>query len=607
MSADAPKLAARDEGLELPPRFAAALSAPRLPWRLGLLGALLVSPSLLVGFHLDDHLHRYLYSGKAGGRRLLEVYGSPFGIGNGKPADVHWQIEQGYAPWWTPTDFLLTPFRPLSALTHRLDAALWPDTAWAMHLHSVLWYAALCIAASLLYRSLCGRHHVLAGLCGLLYATDYTHGFAVGWIANRNAVISALFGVLALWAYVTGRTRDRAASSWLAAALLVVALLSGEGAIAIVGYVAAHALCLDRAPLRRRALALAPIAVALIAWRAPYAMSGAGARGSGLYLDPAREPLRFAAAALERVPLLLMGELGAPPAQTPLFVSPTFGRLTLMWALVFSVWLVVAAWPLLRRDAIARFFALGMAASLLPACATHPHSRLLYFVGLGAMGLLSRLWLGAFEGEGWVPAPRVPRALTRGFAATFAAFHLGVSPPMLALMACSVAIGGSIQRGAESARTRAPGRDLVVMNAPEFFYVKLIPMLSGLDGGPAPRRLRALSFGAVPLEIDRPDARTLDLRFVGGLMREPLLELYRSGDDPPPVGTRIALEGLTIEVTEWTEDRHLAAARFRFDRSLEDPQLQLARWDGTRFAPYTPPAVGARDHLAAEPMRLGLY
>lgn len=607
MSADAPSATATHGPQELPPRLAAALSAPRLPWRLGLLGALLTSPALLVGFHLDDHLHRYLYSGKSGGQRLLEAYGSPFGIANGDPASVQWQIEMGYAPWWTPPDFLLTPLRPLSALTHRLDVALWPDTAWAMHLHSVLWYAALCVAASLFYRSLCGRHHVLAGLCGLLYAIDYTHGFAVGWIANRNAVISALFGVLALWAYVAARARDRLAGGWLSAVLLVTALFAGEGAIAIVGYVAAHALCLDRSPLRRRARALVPIAVALLAWRLPYGMSGAGARGSGLYLDPAREPARFALAALERVPLLLFGEFSAPPAQTPLFVSPFLGRLAVAVAVLGSLWLIAAALPLVRKDRIARFFALGMAAALVPACATHPHSRLLYFVGLGAMGLLSRLWLGAFEEEAWVPPSRLARATTRTFAATFTAFHLVISPVMLPLMACSVALTGSIQRGAESARALARGRDLIVVNAPEFFYVKLIPMLSGLDGGAAPRRLRALSFGAVALEVQRPDARTLDLRFVGGLMREPLLELYRSGSDPPPVGTRIELEGLTIEVTGLTEDRHIERARYHFDRSLDDPGLQLARWDGTRFAPYTPPDVGARDHLAAEPMHLGLY
>jgi hypothetical protein len=46
-------------------------------------------------------------------------------------------------------------------------------------------------------------------------------------------------------------------------------------------------------------------------------------------------------------------------------------------------------WPLLRRSATARFWGGGMALALVPACATLPANRLLFFVGLGGMGLLA--------------------------------------------------------------------------------------------------------------------------------------------------------------------------------------------------------------------------
>ena len=214
MSSDGASPAERSGRRVFSPRLEALLVAPALPWLLGVLGVVLTSPSLGIGFHLDDYLHRFVYSGSVAGRKLLEAYGSPFGIANGDPASNRWQIEQGYAPWWTPAELLVSPFRPLSALSHQLDAALWPDNALAMHAHSLLWYAALCVAATLLYRSLTGRSNPLAGLCALLYAIDYPHGFAVGWIANRNAVIAACFGMVSLLAYVEGRNR-RSPLLWL--------------------------------------------------------------------------------------------------------------------------------------------------------------------------------------------------------------------------------------------------------------------------------------------------------------------------------------------------------------------------------------------------------
>ena len=590
----------------VPARFAALLSGRRLPLWLALVAAVLVSPSLFIGFHLDDHLHRYMYSGAVGGQRLLQAYGSPFGIANGDPAAMRWQIEQGYAPWWTPPDLKLTPFRPLSALSHRIDAALWPDRALPMHLHSLLWYGLLVACACLLYRSVLGGKSVLAGLCGLLYAIDYTHGFAVGWIANRNAIIAASIGTLSLVLFVQARRSVSTRMLWASAVLLWLAFLCGEGTIAVVGYMAAYALCLDRGPLHRRAISLGPALLSVAAWRVLYAQAGSGARGSGLYLDPVQDPVRFALTAVERIPLLLAGQFGTPPAQTPLFVTPTMGQMMLAFAGVVSAWLVVAAVPLVRRDPLARFFGLGMLAALVPACATYPHSRLLYFVGLGAMGLLARLWWGVVGQEAWLPKRPFPYRATYGFAATFMGFHLLVSPALLGLMSCSVAMTGTIQRSVESVRHSAQGGDLVVLNAPEFFYVKLIPMLNGLAGEQGPERLRALSFGAVPVTVHRLDDRTLGLRFEGGLMREPLLQLYRDPTRPLPVGTRIELRGLSIEVTENMADGHLLAAHFRFDRPLEDPVLQFVHWDGEGFAPYQPPRLGQRDRLAPARLELGL-
>jgi hypothetical protein len=124
---------------------------------LALLGALGCAPSLFIGFHLDDYVHRYLLSELPGAAELLVAYESPFGIANGDPATNHWQIEQGYAPWWTYPDLLVSLWRPLSEATHRLDAALFPDSAALQHAHSLLWFFALVWATAALYRGMLGR------------------------------------------------------------------------------------------------------------------------------------------------------------------------------------------------------------------------------------------------------------------------------------------------------------------------------------------------------------------------------------------------------------------------------------------------------------------
>ncbi len=43
---------------------------------------------------------------------------------------------------------------------------------------------------------------------------------------------------------------------------------------------------------------------------------------------------------------------------------------------------------MLRRDPLSRFLALGMVLAAIPSCATYPNDRLLFFTGIGGMGLV---------------------------------------------------------------------------------------------------------------------------------------------------------------------------------------------------------------------------
>ena len=252
-----------------------------------LVGVLLCTPSLGAGLVADDYMHGLMLGtwtgmdGFEGSATDLFAF-TRGGEGNAK------LLDEGVLTWATTPGLKLAFWRPVSSLTHALDHALWPASPEAMHLHNLVWFALSIIAAGLLFARIQGRGWVMASAL-MLYATDDARAPAVGWIANRNALIAATFALLALVAHDRWR-RD----GWRPGAL--------AGPLAFVG---AHALFLDRGPLRARALAVASWLVVVIVWRAVYDTLGYGAFGSGIYIDPGSDWLRFAGVTALHLPALL--------------------------------------------------------------------------------------------------------------------------------------------------------------------------------------------------------------------------------------------------------------------------------------------------------------
>ena len=113
--------------------------------------------------------------------------------------------------------------------------------------------------------------------------------------------------------------------------------------------------------------------------------------------------------------------------------------------------------PLLRKEPLARFFALGMLLSLVPSCSTFPHDRLLFLAGFGGAGLLALFLGGLREGAEWLPRGRGWRAAARTTGALLVAFHLVLAP--LGLLHAPVdlqAFGTLLERAAASLPTSPP-------------------------------------------------------------------------------------------------------------------------------------------------------
>ncbi len=565
-------------------------------------GLALAAPALTAGFAGDDHLHRLLSRDDPGIDGLRTRRLDLFVFVSGDRAKTHRLMDAGMLPWWTDPDAKLAFMRPLSSLTHAVDLALWPDSPTVMLAHNLVWFGLALVMVWLLFRRFI-RARWIAGLALLLYAVDDAHGPPVGWIANRNAMIALALAIPVLLVHDRWRRDGWRPGRWLGPALLIPALLAGESSLAIGAYLVAHAIHLDRGTWRARAAALAPYLAVVVVWRAFYQALGYGVHGSGIYIDPGAEPLAFLAAAAARLPLLLLGQFALPWSDLaslyPLMGDGIYDAVVI-GAVVAIVLLAVVLAPLVRDDPTSRFFATGMLLAAVPVCSTFPADRLLWFVGIGGMGLVASLFAAASFDRARLGRTRIRRGGAIAAAVILALVHLVLAPPFLALRSRSmVTVGGMLDLANDTIPRRPDIREktVILVNAPADPFAAYVQIIRHSRGEPAPARLRWLATGMSAVNLERVDARTLRVTPEGGFLRYDLDRMVRNRQRPFEVGERIRLTGLTIEITSLTKDGRPGSILARFETELGDPQLEWLRWDEVGFVPYTPPAVGRSERL----------
>ena len=583
------------------------LSAGRLPVVVALVAVLLTLTSFNRGFMMDDYFHRQILMYRwAWPVHDASICGM-FSFLDGDPDRSHSMMDVGALPWWTYDRGRGSFWRPLAELTHMGDYALWPWSADLMHGQSLLWFGAVVWAVAVLYRRLGGAAWV-AGLAALLFAVDDSHAVTVTWIANRHALISTFFSVLALIAYDRRRRDGWRPGAFLAPVFLLMGLLAGETALAVAAYLIPYALFLDRGSLRLRALSLLPCVLVLVGWGVVYRVLGFGSYGMGAYIDPGREPLAFLGAVFERAPVFLLALLAQPPAD---LYGGDYYRFMPHGSLV--VWLAAAAfvtvaamllWPLLRRSVEARFWGAGMLLSLLPACATFPHNRMLLVPGIGAMGLVAIFLAGRLEPGPSAPERPLYRRAAAGLAGLFVVIHLAVAPILLPLnvVALDHINNNYIKKPALTIPwvPRMPERTYVLINPPVAALSEDYTPVRDAYGKDLPGRLYALASGTLPLTITRVDARSIDVSCEEGLIETTFDRIFRGSSRPMRVGDRVCLTGMTVEVMALAGGWQPSRARFTFPVPLEDPSLLILYWKHGAFRLYPLPATGQSASIPAE-------
>ena len=566
-----------------------------------ILALALIAFSIDTGLSADDHLHQLIARGSTELKGFVRAPLDLFGFAS--PGHTATLIREGVLSWWDDPEAKLAFMRPLSAVTHYIDYRFWPDAPWLMHVHSLLWAAFLFFSLLVLYRDFISPAWVCA-LTMFIYALDDARGWFGSWIASRNSIVATAFSIWVLIFYHRFRTRDFKAGLWLSPLFLGLGLLGGEGAIAICGYLFAYAVFIDQGAWRPRLAGLLPHVAVLVVWREVYRTLGYGVMGSGLYFDPSTDLQGFLGAFVERAPVLLFAQVGGSWSDiwSAMFAFPNLQHLLVAVSVFGLSVLGYAVWPLVRSDRLVRFGLCGGLLSLFPASATFSADRLLTWVAIGLSIVLARLIATYFD---------QPQALMNS------ALRALVLPPLMLglvfekaviepLFLPSRARGNLILRNnldrAEAAVSKAPAisrKRIVYINPAAVPFVAYIPIERAALHVPRPKAQTWLATSETQVRVERVDARTLRVRPRGGFILIPTSRLLRDVKRRFTLGAVVALDGLSIEITELTSDGRPAEILARFDRVLEDPVFVWLEWQGSGLVPFTPPPIGRHVTLPA--------
>ncbi len=611
------------------------------------LAVLLTARSLHSGFSTDDHFARAVFRGFTNIPEYARADRNAFLFSDGDPEKNLALMDRGVFPWWSVPTARLAFWRPLASWTHYLDYRLWGRNPFPMHLENVLLYALLCVLASILYRRFMEPPWV-AGFAALLFTIDENNGHAVGWIANRNMLMAACCVVVILLVHDAWRRGGWKAGAILGPVVLAFGFLCAEAVIAAGAYLLAYALFLDKGRWLRRFLTLVPYGIVVVVWNLFYRMSGYGSAGSGWYTDPATDPFGFLKALVTHVPILVADLFVMWPA--PLlnrFNAALFPYIVALLAVVVLGMLWVLK-PLLKRDAVSRFWLFGMVLALAPVSAVTPQPRVVLLAGIGCAPLIARYlsgwatreqWTGFAVGLAilgtvayvvglptltfysqaalilgtlivlgfllyradkhgeWMPSRRSWRVAGAGLAYLWVIFHVVVAP--IAMPGSSMLLGVTSKK-MEQAYASIPSEPqvtndtVVILQAKTDFMPWHFALIRGSLDIPYPGHVRVLSAGNRQVTVERPDDNTLILRAQPNLIGNPSTSVFRSGNDPMRPGDEIKLSGATVRVLEVDGFGLPSAARYRFDAPLDDTSFV---WLTVASIPYELKNIGRYIHI----------
>lgn len=530
------------------------------------LGVILVSPAVRAPLFLDDYLQGAMVDG------TYPVPRSPFDLYAFYGPDINATLmARGLLPWWSDPALAIRFFRPLSSVLLWFDHRVFAHAALPMHLHSLAWWFAAVFAARALFSRVLPSRIVL--LSTAIFALSPCHAMPIGWVANRETLISLTFGALGICTQARFRDERHIKEGALSALWFALAFLGGgEYALCLGGYVVAMDVS-RREGLVRRITGWLPYALPAVGYLVVRGFRGYGAAGSAFYSDPIRDPMAFLAEAPWRLIALLARAWLTVDADAWVASWPRY-------ALVALVLLSAVLWVRPLRSALVvlpkrqfqtiSWLLVGSFLALLPLLAVFPGWRVLGVSMLGVAPVVAfyidHMWF-----------PRVDEAAANratGSLASLAALALGFAhcvhgPGTLYLASEQQRLFASsfvdratwIRTHVDDTKSAKLG---IVRGAPPLAFLPF-----ALDShGSAPARFHLLSMVNHVLVLRR-DTHTIDLVASLGQSLYPVNEqnLYRKTSSPLRAGDEVALPGMRVTILEASEVGP-RSARFVFDEDL---------------------------------------
>lgn len=575
-------------------------------------------PAVFLGPLADDLFQLAYVDGHFGPKSPLGLYFFALEDPEATAALAH----KGALPWWTVPHFRFAHFRPLSSLLVWFDFAVLPrDSPWP-HVHSLAWMVALLAATSRVLVDVLGRRLALLAL--LAFAVDEPLSWTVGWLANRCAVISAVFGLLALSIHIRRRrapTPSRHASLLELGAWLL-AFAAGEYAISLLPVVAAWEIGMGKGSLGRRVASLWPAVAVAIAFAVVYVAVGAGVYGATTYVDPLSDPGMFFGELGNRVtrmagevfvglsgeserlwmrygwthvpPWLFDGVEFDPPRRS---VRHAWLAAAILAVVIGGAWWAARRWTTRRERRSVAVLAWGSVVGLIPLAAIPPATRALLVPSIAGAAVFALIVLATIRAWRHRTGSLVRRVVLASLGGVLAFEHL-VSDAVFARMQLGALaeVRDAHRDFFDSPEVHArdlTGTHVFVLAAPDLVTGIYGYATMDLVGRPMPASWHALVMDTRRHLVRRIDARTIELSAVGPAFHLDYQEaLFRAPRDALQPGEKVDVGVFWAKVLRATDDEGPSAILFKFDRPLEDPSYLFLDATPRGLEPFALPPVG---------------
>lgn len=509
---------------------------------------------------------------------------------------------QGMLSWWADPELRISLFRPLTVLTFLLDQALFTENYVIQHLHSLLWYAFGVLVISFLYHLIIDQKSdnkkwfLLSPpvLASLMFAFDDVHTMSAGWIANRHVLVSLVTGGLMVYCHWLWWQSQKSIFSILALTLLILGLGISEGSLGALAYVIAWELVFT-VSLKKKISHLIPYFLIVVLWRIVYNYLGYGIFGSGLYIDPINNPIEFMLSLIFRLPLLMVAQWSGISLDPILLLNDNLQLIVGFISIFLTIGIIIYLWPLLKKSALARFWAFGSVLSAVPLCAAFPMDRLLVFTGVGAFGLLA---LQVYY-SGWIPNTEVflskwRRYVTAGFLIINLPFSILM---MSAKSSFGLPLFGTIFNSGAQAQKK--GEIHFYLNGHEFpvLYSSIIPYFENRN---TPEKVALLAPVTEECLLERTGSHRIVIICEDGWLDHPMNRLERSLELPFVVGETYRSSEFKAKILEITEDGDAKKVEFILDKPVGSAEYKWWFWGEKGLTKWEPISINEKTVLTKQ-------